>query len=62
MAEGGSSDADVRNMVRHIAELARARKEAGAAPAPGVSEAVSTSKDKKMDDADGMLPVASEIT
>jgi len=62
MAEGGSSDADVRNMVRHIAELAQARKEAGAAPAPGVSEAVSTSKDKKMDDADGMLPVASEIT
>ncbi|XP_039799355.1 UDP-glycosyltransferase 73E1-like isoform X2 [Panicum virgatum] len=59
MAEGGSSDTDVRNMVLHIAELAR--KEAGVAPAPGVSEAASKSE-KKMGDADGTLPVASKVT
>ncbi|PAN17521.1 hypothetical protein PAHAL_3G137600 [Panicum hallii] len=58
MAEGGSSDTDVRNMVLHIVELAR--KKAGMAP--GAEEAVSNSKEKKMDDgADDMLPVAPKV-
>ncbi|CAN6345445.1 unnamed protein product [Urochloa humidicola] len=59
MAEGGSSDADVKDMIRHVGELARKEEDVVAL---GAGEAVSEGKEKKIDDADGMLPpVASKV-
>jgi hypothetical protein len=57
MAEGGSSDTDVKNMIRHVVELARGKEDM----ALGAAEAASESKEK-MDYADGTVPtVASEV-
>ncbi|CAN6340802.1 unnamed protein product [Urochloa humidicola] len=61
MAEGGSSDADVKDMIRHVVELVRKEEDMVAL---GAAEAVTVSKseEKKMDDAEGMLPpVAPEV-
>jgi UDP-glucosyl transferase 73C len=56
MVEGGSPDTNVKDMIRHIVELPR--KEGMAF---GAAEVVmSKGKEKKMDDTDGKLPVASE--
>ncbi|OEL33446.1 UDP-glycosyltransferase 73C5 [Dichanthelium oligosanthes] len=55
MAEGGSSDTNVKNMIRHVVELPRKEETMGLA-----AEVVSKSNEK-MEDADGMLPVASEV-
>ncbi|OEL23369.1 UDP-glycosyltransferase 73C5 [Dichanthelium oligosanthes] len=55
-AEGGSPDTDVKNMIRHVVELPRKEEDM----ALGAAELVSKSNEK-MDDADGMLPVMSEV-
>ncbi|CAN6349851.1 unnamed protein product [Urochloa humidicola] len=63
MAEGGSSDADVKDMIRHVAELARKDEDVAIGAAEAVTVSKSEEKKKKMDDADGISlpPVASEV-
>ncbi|XP_062232461.1 UDP-glycosyltransferase 73E1-like [Phragmites australis] len=55
MADGGSSNTDLKDMVRHVTELAQKTREEDMVL--DAAELVS----KKMDDADGKYPVASEV-
>ncbi|KAL6607750.1 hypothetical protein ACP70R_040813 [Stipagrostis hirtigluma subsp. patula] len=56
MAEGGSSDSDLKDMVRHVVELAQ-KQHQQEDTVFGAGELVR----RKMEDADGNLPVASEV-
>uniref|UniRef100_A0A0A9BQR6 Uncharacterized protein n=1 Tax=Arundo donax TaxID=35708 RepID=A0A0A9BQR6_ARUDO len=59
MADGGSSDTDLKDMVRHVVELSQKKREEDMV-LDAAAELGSKSKEK-MDDANGKVPVAFEV-